>query len=463
MIKEEEYYASLLSSSSLTPFFSDDITLQIIIRLPSKSVIRLSCLSKLWYVFIFSNQHNFARSHLQHHHPHGRGGAFWMGYFQRFFSYRDGRRAQDVPRYLADADPVTMFRTRRYGSLNICFHLPDGLVMVACCDGVLCFFKRNVSTFLYNKKDVEIYLWNPVLRQCIQLPSRINVGYYCNIIGFGFDSFSQDYIVAKIQYCGVIPEGRTIHTVDVYTLKTHSWTTIRFEPISLKFSPDQYNSKCVVLNGYVYWLNPIKRTTVDYIHATKGDNDDGKEQNNHHHPMLLIPDFVMIVPKHRRLALYKGRLALYGNTGDGNYELWVMPEAITTETNNNNDDGSWMRKFVISTRDLGFQFRDWWDCVTPSGRILGFDQNQAANLYARIVYGLMALCERLVLYNPETRNVEEVKDGMTQWGVYYAADNYVESFVPLMPLQHILLSTQNKMKKKKKISSLWRKIFLPSA
>ncbi|CAI9104962.1 OLC1v1003764C1 [Oldenlandia corymbosa var. corymbosa] len=177
--------------------------------------------------------------------------------------------------------------------------------VVSCVDGVFCVIKD-----CYCKSDIKIYLWNPALRQSILLPRDMKLGRFTLAVGFGYDNESQDYKVAKFH----LKEGGNIATykLDVYSLKTHSWTTLLtpVDKASESFRVSRQVScrnfpiiirACVILDGYFYWNDlywyppyegnggRIGLYHVRYVHMTR-ENDSGH---------FVVPDYVS--PKSREL------------------------------------------------------------------------------------------------------------------------------------------------------------------
>ena len=106
------------------------------------------------------------------------------------------------------------------------------------CDGLLCVAVKMVER-------VALIVWNPSLREYIELPPTPHPKIFDSLHGIGYDPHSQDYKVVRISqgrhrmYCKP--------AVHVLALKTQVWKRVRNAP------PILCMDEAIPLNGSLYW------------------------------------------------------------------------------------------------------------------------------------------------------------------------------------------------------------------
>ncbi|XP_051151838.1 F-box protein At3g07870-like [Andrographis paniculata] len=163
-------------------YLPEIIVANILHRLPAKTLLRCTAVSKHWYSLITSPQ--FISSHLN-------------------FSAAREDRAVLLRRCVHNSERYDLYKEDHsfaslrslefpFWSINSCF------TIVGSCNGLLCLSDDRV--YLTS----TIILWNPCIRRSIRLPNPNLVsnsfGTFIQCLGFGFDSVSSDYKVIRITY-----------------------------------------------------------------------------------------------------------------------------------------------------------------------------------------------------------------------------------------------------------------------
>ncbi|CAN4120675.1 unnamed protein product [Withania somnifera] len=213
------------------PNFPLEIIIEILSRLPVKSVLKFKCVSKSWLSLISSS--HFVKSHLK-------------------ISSRNNNNFTNKNLLLLSMYlPHTLYSCTLYSALheksisfinklNFPWNPSNIIAGVSFCNGL---FLICIGMYSNN-----LYLWNPSTRKTKKLPfsgaeySRCDVTY-----GFGYDESNDDYNVVEIY--GVYG----IHyvygaNIKIYSLRENSWRKIEKYCDAL-FCPDSG----VFLNGSLHW------------------------------------------------------------------------------------------------------------------------------------------------------------------------------------------------------------------
>ncbi|KAJ0082161.1 hypothetical protein Patl1_09782 [Pistacia atlantica] len=207
----------------------EELILQILIRLPVKSLVRFRCVSKSWCALIDS-QH-FISLHLQHS---------INTQTNLHVILSDCENKTDHYSLAFDEvfdEPLTKF--------NNVFTSDKGYKIVGSCNGLLC-LSYSIP------KNERLILWNPFTRRYKKLPTarvsklRLSPAYR---YGFGYDDVSNDYKVLKLIPSYGLKSYRHIgNEAEVYSLRLNSWKRVENFPYSeFKF----LRSACFV-NGSLY-------------------------------------------------------------------------------------------------------------------------------------------------------------------------------------------------------------------
>ncbi|XP_059449913.1 F-box/kelch-repeat protein At3g23880-like [Corylus avellana] len=242
---EEEKKGGNMSSRD----FAEDLLMEILSRLPVKSLMRFKCVSKSFYALI--TKPCFITKHLTSHNPHreailrrGKGSErprFPMPAIpnenQELALPRLSRLSDETLELSEDVDLSQLFQDE-----------VSGVQLLGPCNGILCL----VGTLKMTKDGdlqpgYEMVLWNPATRESKMLPPMdMPTSTFTSYFGFGFDPKTNDYNVIWIlnfdfRQC----------KVEVYSLSTNSWRVIDSSPNPSLFIKLPRFPSC--LNGVHYW------------------------------------------------------------------------------------------------------------------------------------------------------------------------------------------------------------------
>ncbi|KAK6233886.1 hypothetical protein QUC31_006292 [Theobroma cacao] len=358
----------------------DDLLTEILLRLPVKAIIRFKCVAKTWYSLFESP--SFASQHLSISKKNKRflichtdtSGNLVMRLFvdQTLVSYQD--LFPQMPQHIGDEYPI------------ICIY-----------DGLLC---------LCNTKPNYITLWNPFTRefrllpQCNEnMPPQIET--FGHVIGFGWDSFSNDYkVIYQRTYIDLEEDiGKTHHAV--YRMSTDSWRVLEgkdveaFEELAICNSD---SNTCV--NGVYYWV-AFKILHYHKVLAFHFGNEVFQlidwptvpEPQYSNGQLCRLPD--------DRISLWISHFDENGKSND----VWVL-----------NDEGQYWTKLLSIGPLLGVE------------RMFGFFNKK---INGSIKVFVEAISEQLLLYDLDTQEFKDLNIRLRQVWDCLEVYTYEESLVAL--------------------------------
>ncbi|XP_074266329.1 putative F-box protein At3g16210 [Silene latifolia] len=220
----------------------EDILVEILLKLPVRQLLCLRCVCKSWCALI--DDVNFIERHYQVQYAicKADGDIPFICWGPQFDIFNHdlhvcilSKHFGDVP---LDLKPDLLRDTAP--SFSTAPHLIHEGFFVGCVKGLVC--------FIWGLRDLG--LWNPATREFKAvtpwLYNPIHL-YQLNLIGFGFDSLSNDF---KIVRGNCSDDG--ILTYEVYSLATNSWKSLR-EPSTLVLLFKGPFTEAY-LNGVCYWL-----------------------------------------------------------------------------------------------------------------------------------------------------------------------------------------------------------------
>ena len=218
----------------------DEIVLEILARLPVKSLLRFRCVCKTWYSFITNP--NFISTHLLCYN-HDDGYVIHMPK-TNFFMVLFHRPHCQICTVASDRTFETMSKFR------IPFTIESGYPnLVGSCNGILCF------TDFITAKSKDVYLWNPSIRKFKRLPNTC-LTLLCNVaLGFGYDSQNNDYKI--VRFSSTIAKPKLPPKVEVYSLSSDSWKRIE---LGILWRPNvlAHNFNCTLaspfVSGHLHWM-----------------------------------------------------------------------------------------------------------------------------------------------------------------------------------------------------------------
>ncbi|GMY23247.1 F-box/kelch-repeat protein At3g06240-like [Fagus crenata] len=305
-----------------------DIVLNILTRLPVKSVIRFRCVCKSWYSSITCP--NFISTHLNNNNK-DHNYLIHMPFFAR---------------PMLNSPPTRPFCTltcdRAFDTISkfeIPFTLPCGTaIVVGSCNGVLCLveYENHHTNDTYTS---VMYLWNPSIRKFKRLPDYCVSKLHLIRLGFAFHFDDNDYKVVKIS-----PSVPPLE-VEVYTLSSDSWRKVGV--------PSRPN---------VAFDNSNLVNIIDGEEKRNSEMILSFDVNSEKFGELALPDGALDGGYYWRcVTLFMGKLALiqFGHSDEHDLlcYIWVMKEYGVPE--------SWIKLFVLPFERFIALF-----CFTKYGSIL---------------------------------------------------------------------------------------------
>ncbi|XP_030970042.1 F-box/kelch-repeat protein At3g23880-like [Quercus lobata] len=192
-----------------------DIVLNILARLPVKSVLRFRCVSKTWYSSIATP--NFISNHLIYHkNNNNNNNLAYLINIPSTIAY-----PPNIPSFIGGYDHA-FDRISEY-PIPFAF-LVSYALSAGSCNGLVCLYQ-----FRDNPTNVDsIYLWNPSIRKVKRLPDSIYSFTHFHRVSteLAYQSETNDYKVVNI-YQMLAPNHRGFEVeAEVYTLSSNSWRKI---------------------------------------------------------------------------------------------------------------------------------------------------------------------------------------------------------------------------------------------
>ncbi|KAI9109314.1 hypothetical protein K1719_019658 [Acacia pycnantha] len=242
-----------------------EIVLEILYRLPGKSLVKFTSVCKAWNSLI--TDQTFTYDHLNRtiQVSNGNNIFFFHLYFQEFRGQRRHLLMHHEIEYF-----YSLYSVNKQTNHSFLERLPFSHLFqqnrwplfVSTSNGLVCL------TDCYSPLDCEtILIWNPFLRKYLVLPKPIKTFKkrehleYSTCFGFGFDSRNKDHKVIRL-----MNHSRTQDTphVEVYSLVSRSWRsiTVRVPQFRLR----SYNwLRTSFVNGAVHWVVIRRRSDgLDY-------------------------------------------------------------------------------------------------------------------------------------------------------------------------------------------------------
>ncbi|XP_039155900.1 F-box/kelch-repeat protein At3g06240 [Eucalyptus grandis] len=313
------------------PFLSD-IVIEILLRVPFKSLMRFKCVCKRWRSLISGP--GFARSHLQ------RLKAGDMVASQRIFktSPLETIDYEALDGGIGGGDHAVVVRAHELSLDDACWEP----LLVGSCDGLVCL--HDPGRFL---------LYNPSTRECRDLPGLDLFELDEMFIGFGYDPRSHDYKIVQGDDTG---NGQVV----IFSLRSGSW---RMTPVQQE-NHLAVSEQGVYWNGALHWCVPAERRNKSETVIMSFDLSEEK-----FHQVLRAPEVNGDVV-FEGLGVHGASLLLYHCTVINDlFEAWV--------TNDYKRGGSWMKLFSVLTDGVSVHKFVKIPAYTRSGKIVfQIDTNQ---------------------------------------------------------------------------------------
>ncbi|KAM7498428.1 hypothetical protein LguiA_022842 [Lonicera macranthoides] len=378
----------------MSDYLPKDVVADILTKLPLKTLGKCTCVCKQWYSLItnpsfISTRLNQTIAHNKNHNNH----LLFIRHYNMF---------DKVVRYAIHRDDDSFDEFRELD----CSFLSENeyFRIVGTCNGLICLSDD------YDTHTDTIIIWNPLIRKSVNLPKPqfgLSQRGMC-LLGFGFDSVTNDYKVVRIVYESTENYNFKLPPcVEVYTVRTGVWRTI--DGAAPNYVVYNNSPAPAYVNGAVHWVATLSgdddSSVSNLIVAFDTATEEFKEFTM---PKSAVDKYVIKLS----VMVSEGLLALveYEKIWQSDYcWVWVMKEYGVSE--------SWTRLLTIDMRGgirtvVGFRNNDE---VLLSARIIGmasYDHKENEIKYLRIhgtnrSFYADTYVESLVLLNRENRFLEQ--------------------------------------------------------
>ncbi|KAI9101394.1 hypothetical protein K1719_023876 [Acacia pycnantha] len=301
--------------NSQTPILPEEITRNILERLPVKSLIRFQCVCKHWKNLIKSR--SFVADHL-HHSTHQN---------LSLLLEEDNLRlclldCELQHRKVQSALPIKSFQGAR---------------IVGSCNGLLC-----VQMDQDDKFPPSLLLWNPANRAYRYVPRRTYADSDDCVVGFGFSPVVDDYKIVR----AYSESDDVVNRVEVFSLNRGSWKGIDIG--NLKGVKLCHES--VATNRAIFWSGLKLGAKEEGEDDTEEDDDDDMEEAEDETEVIVSFDIAReiftLMPRPdldsdaiEKLTVYENKLAMLcyiWDEDDERYDmidLWVMEKGTVERWN----------------------------------------------------------------------------------------------------------------------------------
>ncbi|KAK7328126.1 hypothetical protein VNO77_22222 [Canavalia gladiata] len=378
-------------------FLPHDVLINILKRVPVKSLIRFKCVSKNWANLLESPY--LSEQQLQystHNNPF-------------LLLQRIPLRSPPSPFPL---HPSTFLISPDFSVHDIDFTAPAARI-VGSCNGLFCL--RHI--------DHTLSLFNPATRQIKEVPQTLIDVKTINYVGFGFSPLVNDYKIVRISFCEVEVEDGVVllddvrvNRVQVYSLTTGYWKDI--DAVNLRSLCLVSNSvtSSVTANGAIFWQGII---TSDPDSELVVSFDIGLEvftllKGPPHPPSLPFSYSNVLVVYHDKLAMF--RLFIDDNFESCSIDLWVLEDTPTCTA----AEESWIKMYSVrSPSRILYPLSIWRDEIVCREEL------------CRDNRGLKTV---LSIFNPYSKELKKLPSHRDEY--CYVSFDYVESLVPVVNGHH---------------------------
>lgn len=356
----------------------EELVIEILTRVPVKSLVRFTLVSKSWYALITSP--NFITTHLTKIQAQKIPNNPSLLLIRRYTKDDKKEHYTINPDDEEDRDENGGGNgqfARKSMELDFPFKSLIGYFrIVGTCNGLVC-----LSDDLFGTTK-PIILWNPSVRKSVTSPApTINPPLpYMFVLGFGVDS-RQDYKVVRIVYHRDGEFGFLVPPeVEVYSLRMGFWR--RIMNVNIKVCIVEFLWSQAFVNGAVHWI----------AYRRRGNDDNGGSfgslvlsfdvDNEVFNEIMLPEELARELATNLFITVYRGSLAVIKcNRGEnnGSSSIWVMEEYGIWE--------SWTQLYTI-------------DLMEGMEKVVGFRKNGDILVTKE--------GEELVSYDPKTSVIEEL-------------------------------------------------------
>ncbi|XP_017436350.1 putative F-box protein At1g32420 isoform X5 [Vigna angularis] len=308
-------------------FLPLDVMINILKRVPVKSLIRFKCVSKEW-LKILERSPFFTKQQLEHSAANN----------ALLLLQRIHRQPRPEP-----------FSTCIIGPHHDLIHeshlshiVSPTAKILASCNGLLCLRHNTALSIL-----------NPATRQIRQVPIANLLAF--NYVGFGFSPLADDYKIVRISMCVFAPDDQVVvldnvrvDRVEVYSLASGSWREID----AAKLQPLCIVSSSVAITGTIFWLATMtsaSNTDSEFVVSFDVGRDLFTLVNGPpipHSPSHPYNNNVLAVCNDK-LAMF--RHYIVGAFESCSFDLWVLEDFHGHYDNNTCDVSaeSWVKMYSV--------------------------------------------------------------------------------------------------------------------
>ncbi|KAI3955572.1 hypothetical protein MKX01_034894 [Papaver californicum] len=395
----------------------EDISQEILLRLPVKSLLRFKSISKYFSFLIRSS--NFIKKHINHSIQKNNVTFIFPDYDNRETQFISLNPLLDSPSSKPDG---FMTHNRRYSFIKSGWKIDsfcgssNGLLCICCVNTYV--DEDEVGCALSDDDDIkeeQIVVLNPSTREYkkILVPQRVSDpgAVLRSLFWFAYDCKIDDYKVVRV--VDFDRSGKESFEVEVYTLGLNSWKKIG--NVSFKF--EKHHG--VLVSGALHWFVVSGETQLKVLVSFDIANERFVE--------VLLPKERLTYPEEpledvkyvKNVGELGGRLCLLFHIFGVRVDVWVMQEYGVRE--------SWSKSFTITEETITktFYLRLKWNFVDNRILLQGDD--------------------KLILYDPKSDRYRKLTDCESNMD----AVNYVTSLVSLNSGRYF---KQRKNKKRKRWS-----------
>ncbi|XP_054779388.1 F-box/kelch-repeat protein At3g23880-like isoform X1 [Prosopis cineraria] len=302
-----------------TPFLPEEIMIDILKRLPVKSLIRFQCVCQRWKNLFKTS--SFIAEHLNHS---SKNPSLLFQTYDRFDCLQMLNYEMQVLEVQFEILPlIGSFRRAQ---------------IIGCSNGLFC-VKRDYTVLPLP----SLLVWNPATREVRQIPEPINHDGDFYEFGFGFSPIVNDYKIVIARETEIDLEGNgvsyRITGAEVYSLSEGSWKEIQVGDVGVL----NLVGLPVTVNGAIFW-NGYKMDR-DYLKVCE--------------EVIVSFDIAMevftFIPSPSEidscnLTVHENKLAILSRLMNGYGESSVIDLWVTEEVAGASEERwSWTRKYSIST------------------------------------------------------------------------------------------------------------------
>ncbi|XP_050209717.1 F-box/kelch-repeat protein At3g06240-like [Mercurialis annua] len=300
----------------MSVYLHEEVVVEILKRLPVKSVLKFKCVCRSWYALITNP--NFISLHLAHAAESNTTFSLVMKYKQL-----DSKKPEFVLH--SDNDSFSEYRQLDLHSFNEC---GNDVWIVGSCDGLIC---------LCDTKFKRLIVWNPAIGEFITTSlSTICNGPY-HILGIGFDRKNNSYKVMRIVFAW--NDTTFLPFAEIFQLSSNSWKTVPIKNLRYDF----YGS-LIEWNGVFHRFADTHDGRKKMIASFDLSNEVFQEMMLPHALATIDNCYLSLTVYSRSLAAihYEDRIR---NTCNLTCSIWVMKEYGEAE--------SWTKQVTVDFKDHG--------------------------------------------------------------------------------------------------------------